>query len=85
MGHALPSRKDTGEAGRKNNNKKDRQAGMHTHGTEINMVAAASLKLPAVSNFLPEGTCQTPSVTGSKTVPLRSNAPIICNLTTGQS
>lgn len=45
----------------------------HTH-TEIDMGAAVSLKRPAVSIFVPEGTCQTPVVTGSKTVPLRSPA-----------
>lgn len=54
---------------------RDKHAHMltHTH-TEIDMEAVVSLKRPAVSIFVPEGTCQTPVVTGSKTVPLRSPA-----------
>lgn len=45
----------------------------HTH-TEIDTDAAVSLKRPAVSIFVPEGTCQTPVVTRSETVPPRSPA-----------
>lgn len=53
----------------------NRQANKHAHAqAEIDIRAAVSLKCPAVSIFVPQGTCQTPVVTGSKTVPLVSPA-----------
>lgn len=79
--HHPPSSKDTEMLARKWKKKKkkhaqtDRKACTHPHTpAEIDTGAAVSLKRPAVSIFVPEGTCQTPVVTGSKTVPLRSPA-----------
>lgn len=48
---------------------------MLTHArTEVDTKAVVSLKRPAVSICVPEGTCQTPVVTCSETAPLHSLA-----------
>lgn len=75
-GHDPPSRKETKMLEKRYKNKhRNRQARKHAHTqTEINIRAAVSLKCPAISIFVPRGTCQTPVVTGSKTVPLLSLA-----------
>lgn len=44
-----------------------------SHTSEID-ISAVTLKCPAISISVPRGTCQTPVVTGSRTVPLLSPA-----------